>query len=177
MDFSVLLKNYVAVRSETAFSLRAMVASDESHFRHFYAQSRSAELAPVNWTAQEKLVFCNAQYDLQDAHYRKFYEDFTPLAICIGDVTIGRLYFANMDNLCLLMDIIVEAQYQRRGIARTIISVLCTQADINAQAINLHVEPPNPARKMYQQFGFVDLPNQTEAQISIEMRRPAVVKR
>jgi ribosomal protein S18 acetylase RimI-like enzyme len=177
MDFSVLLKNYVAVRSETAFSLRAMVASDESHFRHFYAQSRSAELAPVNWTAQEKLAFCNTQYDLQDAHYRKFYEDFTPLAICIGDVTIGRLYLANMDNLCLLMDIIVEAQYQRRGIARTIMGVLCTQADMNPQAINLHVEPLNPARKLYQQFGFVDLPNQTEAQISIEMRRPALTKR
>ena len=173
----MLLKSYVALRSDTTFTLRAMVADDEGHFRYFYAQSRAAELAPVSWTADEKLAFCNAQYDLQDAHYRKFYEDFTPLAICIGDIVVGRVYLSNMDNLCLLMDIIVEVQYQRRGIARTIMAVLCTQADMNAQAINLHVEPPNPARKLYQQFGFVDLPNQTEEQISMEMRRPALIKR
>lgn len=173
----MLLKSYQTARTDTTFTLRAMEASDEGHFRHFYAQSRAAELAPVNWTAQEKLAFCNAQYDLQDAHYRKFYEDFTPLAICIDDIVVGRVYLSNMDNLCLLMDIIVEAQYQRRGIARTIIASLCAQADMNTQAINLHVEPLNPARKLYQQFGFVDLPNQTEEQISIEMRRSAVVKR
>lgn len=175
MVFSTLLKSYQAEKSQTVFSLRLMVPADEVHFRHFYAQSRSEELAPVPWIAEEKIAFCNAQYDLQDAHYRQFYEDFTPLAICIGETTIGRLYLANMDCLCLLMDIIVEPQYRRLGIASAIMAGLCAQADSGLQAINLHVEPLNPARKLYAQFGFVDLPNQTEAQINMEMRRPSKI--
>ena len=169
--FSGLVKNYVAASSNTAFSLREMVPADEPHFRRLYAQMRAAEFAVVDWPEAAKLAFYNSQYDLQDAHYRKFYATFTPLAICVGDVPIGRLYLATVDSLCLLMDIIVDPNYQKQGIASTILTALCAHADANAQAINLHVEPLNPARRLYGRFGFVDLPNQTDAQLNIEMRR------
>jgi ribosomal protein S18 acetylase RimI-like enzyme len=151
-------------------TLRAMEQADEVIFRRLYAQVRMPELAVTNWPAEEKQAFCDSQYTLQDLHYRKFYADFEPWAICRDGTVIGRLYLATFDDDLVLMDITIEAAHRGLGIGSRIVADVICEADQNRREMSLHVEPDNPARGLYARLGFVKA---GEGDIYLEMRRSA----
>jgi ribosomal protein S18 acetylase RimI-like enzyme len=156
--------------------LREMVPTDEPVFRQLYAQVRMPELVATGWPVSEKQLFCDSQFTLQDQHYRKFYTDFEAWAICRGgdvDDVIGRLYLATFSGDLVLMDITIEASQRGQGIGSKILADLTGQADQLNREMSLHVEPDNPARRLYTRFGFAEKNNSTESDIYFEMRRPA----
>jgi GNAT superfamily N-acetyltransferase len=160
--------------------LREMVPTDEPVFRRLYTQVRMPELVATGWPLSEKQLFCDSQFTLQDQHYRKFYADFEAWAICRGggvddvdvDGVIGRLYLATFSGDLVLMDITIEASQRGQGIGSNILADLTDQADQLNREMSLHVEPDNPARRLYTRFGFAEKNNSTESDIYFEMRRP-----
>lgn len=156
-------------------TLRPMVAEDELVFRRLYAEVRSAELSGTPWDAAQKQAFCDSQYTLQDQHYRHYYADFEAWAICTADAVIGRMYLATFEGLWVLMDITLTAAARGEGIGSQLLCDVMRQADAAGRSMSLHVEPTNPARRLYQRLGFIETAD-ADAEIDkdaiyLEMRR------
>jgi ribosomal protein S18 acetylase RimI-like enzyme len=140
--------------------LRNMQPSDEAIFRDLYAEVRAAELAPVPWPAAQKRAFCDAQYTLQDQHYRTHYRDLHRLAVCrqlesTEAPVIGRLYLAHYETDLNVMDIALFARVQRQGFGSLLMREVVRYAEAHGETLRLHVEPLNPARRLYEKLGFV----------------------
>ena len=144
-------------RSGTEITLRPMRADDEVVFRDLYAEMRAAELQPLPWPPATRRQFCDAQYGLQDSHYRAHYTQFLPLALCAGGEVVGRLYLGEFDGALILMDIIVAANMRRHGIGTHLIEAVVRHADACGIEARLHVEPNNPIKKHYVRLGFADV--------------------
>lgn len=148
--------------------LRPAGHADEAAFRRIYAEVRAPELASTGWSTVEKKQFCDAQYALQDEHYRRYYADFEPWAICCGDCVAGRLCLATFDGNLILMDISIAVSHRCRGIGTALLADVLRQADLLNREVRLHVEPDNPAKRLYERLGFIEI---GEAGIYQEMRR------
>lgn len=154
--------------------VRPMVPEDEPAFRTLYAEVRARELAYVDWPLAQKQAFCDSQYALQDQHYRRYYPDFEPWAICRAGAVIGRIYFGTSDGALALMDITIAASARGQGIGSRLLEEVLRRADAERREVRLHVELTNPARHWYQRLGFIDF---GDAGVYQEMRRaPAPVK-
>lgn len=148
--------------------VRQMEPADEAVFRRLYTEVREPELRLTGWPAEEKQRFCDMQYSLQDEHYRRHYADFEPWAICKSGVVTGRLYLATFDGVLILMDITLAASERGKGTGTALLQDILSQADSRQLEMRLHVEPDNPARRLYQRMGFVDI---GQAGIYQEMQR------
>jgi GNAT superfamily N-acetyltransferase len=155
--------------------LRLMQPADEAVFRRLYAEVRAPEMGMTQWPQAEIQAFCNSQYSAQDHHYREYYADLEQWAICRGDDVIGRIYLATFGGIFILMDITIALAWRGQGIGSCIVADVVRQADLGQREMQLHVEPDNPARRLYQRLGFTELPDQGTAEIYLEMRRPARV--
>ena len=145
-----------------------MEPRDEIAFRRLYAEVRTPELNVTRWPAAERQAFCDSQYTLQDQHYRRHYADFEPWTISQHDVVIGRLYLATFDGMLVLMDITIAVSNRGKGLGSYLLRDVILQADKQEREMRLHVEPDNPARRLYRRLGFVET---GEVGIYQEMRR------
>jgi GNAT superfamily N-acetyltransferase len=130
------------------------------------------DLRPME-PADEKQRFCDSQYALQDAHYRRHYADFELWAICNRGIVIGRLYLATFEGMFILMDITLAGSERGKGIGTALLHDILGQADTQQREMRLHVEPDNPARRLYQRMGFIDI---GDAELYQEMRRLPVAR-
>lgn len=159
---------YQPASSLDGIQVRPMEPRDEIVFRRLFAQVREPELRAATWPAADKKLFCDSQYTLQDRHYRQHYADFEPWAICRDDTVIGRLYLATFDDLLILMDITIAVSERGKGIGSTLLFDVISQADVQGREMRLHVEPDNPARRLYRRMGFIEL---EQGGIYLEMQR------
>ena len=155
--------------------LRLMAPADEAVFRRLYAEVRAPEMRMTQWSDAEIQAFCDSQYAAQDKHYHAYYPDLEQWAVCHGSDVIGRLYLATFDGILILMDITISLAWRGQGIGSTIVADVVRQADLVPREMQLHVEPDNPARKLYLRLGFVELADQPTSEIYLEMRRAARV--
>lgn len=155
--------------------LRLMQPEDEAVFRRLYAEVRAPEMRMTQWPEAQIQAFCDSQYSAQDHHYREYYPDLEQWAICRGDDVIGRLYLATFGDLFILMDITIALAWRGQRIGSSIVADVVRQADLMSRQMQLHVEPENPARRLYQRLGFIALADQSTSEIYLEMRRAASV--
>lgn len=119
-----------------------------------YASTRSEELAPVPWSEEQKQAFLAQQFSLQHRYYRQTYPAADYLLVLHADEAIGRIYIAREEAAINLIDIALLPTRRGRGIGAALLGELIDEADRDARAIVLHVEPNNPARRLYARFGF-----------------------
>ncbi len=106
------------------------------------------------WTAAQKLDFLANQFALQHAYYRANYPGAEFLVITDAGQTIGRIYLRRSGNEIRLMEIALVEQRRDQGLGGLLIQALCDLADRDACEITLHVEPGNPACRLYRRLGF-----------------------
>lgn len=119
-----------------------------------YAEVRHDELAPLPWPDQAKRDFLDAQCRLQRDHYARHYAGAELLIIERGEQPIGRIYVHATATEIRLMEITVQAAARNLGIGTCMIRALQDEARRRGVALTLHVEPANPAQRMYQRLGF-----------------------
>jgi ribosomal protein S18 acetylase RimI-like enzyme len=158
----------IGLRVETAADLDFQVA--------LYTSVRWEELAPVEWPELVKRDFLAQQARLQHAHYLEHYSGAELLVITApvasaaadgGDAgtlwldaaaperqCIGRIYLRSGRTEVRLMDIALFPPYRGQGIGRCLIETLQAQGQARGLDITLHVEPNNPAQRLYQRLGF-----------------------
>ncbi|UXI69280.1 GNAT family N-acetyltransferase [Tahibacter amnicola] len=134
--------------------LREETDDDIAFLAGLYASTRTEELAPVPWPDAAKQAFLRSQFEQQRAHYRRHYNGAEFLLVRAGSERIGRLYCRRSGNEYRLMDIALLPDWRGRGVGGQMIRTLLDCAASDRCEVTLHVEPGNPARRMYERLGF-----------------------
>ena len=164
------------VKSFPGLELRPETPADVDFLIALYTSTRWQELAPVEWPDAAKQDFLAQQCQLQHAHYLQHYvgaellvlradhsalsqfglaAQVAPSAACGTELKpIGRLYCRRGASEIRLMEIALLPQFCGRGIGGVLIQALQAEASAAALALNLHVEPTNPAQRLYRRLGF-----------------------
>ena len=137
-----------------AAAVRPEVDADLNFSASLFALTREAELAHVDWTDQAKAAFCRQQFDMQHAHYRSHYASAQFLLIVCDGAPVGRVYFEETRTELRLMEITLAVAARNRGIGGAIANALLKYAHAHGIPMGLHVEPFNPARRLYERQGF-----------------------
>jgi GNAT superfamily N-acetyltransferase len=146
--------------SNRHFLLRPVQPQDGDFLFRVYACTRADEMALVDWTDDQKAAFLRMQFNAQRDHYLRFYPK-AEYSIIQRDATdIGRLIVDRSRDPLLLMDIALLPEYRNGGIGTALIKDLMDEAAGRNWAMSLHVETFNPARKLYDRLGFVEISEQ-----------------
>lgn len=153
--------------------LRVAAPSDRSFLLGLYGSTREDELAVVPWSDDEKAAFVEMQFDAQDRAYREAYPEGEFLVVLENGDAVGRLSVGRLPGELRLIDVIVAPASRGRGIGTALVQWLVERADRDGLALTLHVEPWNPARRLYERLGFESI----EVRGIYEfMRRPVQLK-
>lgn len=139
---------------DAALDVRAETDADFDFVCALYAQTREEELAAVEWPAAAKRDFLDSQCRLQRDHYLLHYRGADRLLIERGSQPIGRVYVHAKPKEIRLMDIALLRDQRRRGIGTSIVRSLQEEARRLGAELSLHVEPTNPAQRIYARLGF-----------------------
>ncbi|MFI5120547.1 MAG: GNAT family N-acetyltransferase [Thermoanaerobaculia bacterium] len=153
-------------------ALRPARPEDREFLFSVYASTRTEELAPVPWTAEQKSVFLKMQFDAQDADYNRNYAGADFSVIEVDGVPAGRLYVERQPAEIRLIDIAFLPAFRGRGLGTGLLRDLLAEADAQGKRITLHVEVFNPARRLYEGLGFTAV-SERSPYVFME-RRPAV---
>jgi ribosomal protein S18 acetylase RimI-like enzyme len=134
--------------------LRPVEDADRDFLVEVYRSLREPELAMVAWDEATKRAFVEQQYSAQDAHYRSNYPDATLDVIEVDGERAGRLYVHRGPSDIRIMDIALAPAFRGRGIGTALLAELIAEADASGRKLSIHVEMNNPARALYDRFGF-----------------------
>ena len=135
-------------------TLRDETAADRGFLLDLYASIRAAEVDLLPWDDKQKLAFLQQQFDLQWTHYRQHYSNAEWLVIEHDGQAIGRLYLETTGVELRLMDIALVPANRNQGLGTALTLSIIDHATRLAIPVSLHVEPFNPAVRLYQRLGF-----------------------
>ena len=138
--------------------LRPSTESDAEFLFRVYASSREHEMNMLgDWSAAQKETFLREQFRLQHHQYRTYYPNACYDVIEKDGESIGRLYVEHMKNEIRVMDITLLPEYRDRGIGRALMKDVLRKAARVRKFVSLHVEDSNPAKRLYERMGFVEV--------------------
>jgi GNAT superfamily N-acetyltransferase len=139
--------------SASGLVLRPALAGDAALIAAIYACTREEELREVPWSAEQKKAFTDWQSQQQERHYALHYPAAERLVIERGE-PVGRIYVDTTRLEVRLMDVTLLPPHRNRGLGSRLMDALLEYADALGLPSSLHVEPFNPARRMYERLGF-----------------------
>jgi ribosomal protein S18 acetylase RimI-like enzyme len=134
-------------------TLRAATAGDLALIATIYATTREEELRQTPWNEAQKKAFTDWQSRMQEEHYALHYPGAERLLVERDGVALGRIYVDTRAEV-RLMDVTLLPAHRNRGIGTHLMHALLAYADALGRRASLHVEPFNPAKRMYERFGF-----------------------
>ncbi len=159
-----LLPSASARLEASGINLREALPEDLPLLAEIYASTRAAELEQVPWSAEQKKAFTDWQSAQQEHHYAVHYPNAERLVIenehagggpVATRLAIGRIYLETTRLEVRLMDITLLPDYRNNGVGTRLMNELLRYADALQRQVSLHVEPFNPAKRMYQRMEFV----------------------
>ncbi|PIB92130.1 GNAT family N-acetyltransferase [Caulobacter sp. FWC2] len=138
--------------------LRPRIPEDGAFLREVYVESRWAETAVTGWPDAVRLAFLHQQYELQTRHYDAHYYDAAYAVVEQHGQPVGKLYALLSAGDFRIVDIGLIPQARGRGLGAALLKALVAQArDLGAYKVSIHVERDNPARRLYQRLGFIEV--------------------
>jgi ribosomal protein S18 acetylase RimI-like enzyme len=150
--------------------LRLTEPGDRDFLLAVYGSTRADELALVPWSQTEKAAFVASQFEAQDLAYHQTYPDAQFLLVVADGQRIGRLYLDRVDDELRVIEIALLPEHRGRGIGSGLMTSIAALADREGRSVTLHVEPWNPAKRIYERLGFA---SEGVSGIYEFMRRPA----
>ena len=150
------------IEAAAAFGIayRPMTDEDLLFVAALFASTRAEEVAASGWPPEMQRAFLDQQHRAQHQHYRNVYPDAEWLIVERAGDAIGRLYLDESDAELLLMDISLLPGQRGGGLGGAILADLLALAAGKGKPVSLHVEKFNPARRLYQRFGFTVMEEQ-----------------
>ena len=144
------------IRRAAAFdvSYRPLAEGDLPFIAALYASTRAEEVAATAWPEEMQRAFLDHQFQAQHDHYQGHYPAASWLVVEAAGAPIGRLYLDDRDGDLHLIDISLVPERRGGGIGTAIMADLLDWARGRGKTMTLYVEPPNPARRLYERFGF-----------------------
>jgi GNAT superfamily N-acetyltransferase len=155
------------------YALRVRQEDDLPFLRELYARTREEELRPVPWTAEQKRAFLYDQFAKQHAHYLQHYPQAQWWIVTCDGLPVGRLYVALTARDCRIMDVALLDAHRNRGIGTALMRAVLEDAQAAGVPASLHVEPFNPALRLYMRLGFVHVETRG---VYLYMERPCSVE-
>lgn len=143
-----------AALAPSGLALRPAVPGDSAFIAAVYACTRIEELQRVEWTQGQKDAFTGWQSEQQEKHYALHYPAAERLVIEQAGKAVGRIYVDTTAAEVRLMEVTLMPEWRNRGFGTRLLHVLLEYADGLGRTASLHVEPFNPARRMYERAGF-----------------------
>lgn len=137
-------------------TLRTFRPDELEFLLRLYATTREDELRRVDWSDAEKRAFVRSQFELQHTHYQTHYAGADFDVILERGEPIGRIYVYCSPSEIRLMEITLLPERRNRGIGGALTAALCEEAARSGRRVVLHVEPWNPAHRLYARLGFED---------------------
>lgn len=137
-------------------TLRPATDADVGFLHAVYASGRTKELASVPWTAEQKDAFLRSQSHAQLTYYREHYPRAEYSIVVSGGRDVGRIFVEHRDEDLRLMDMGLLPEFRGHGIGTALLADVIARGESLGLPIVLHVESFNPARRLYERFGFVD---------------------
>ncbi len=139
-------------------SLRRETDRDLEFLKSLYAASREREMVLlVQWSDGQKREFLDQQFAAQRGQYRKHYPNARFDIIERSGQSIGRLYVAELEREIRLIDIALVSAARNCGIGGKICSEIMARAAQLGKIVSLHVEDDNPAKRLYERLGFLEV--------------------
>jgi ribosomal protein S18 acetylase RimI-like enzyme len=139
---------------QSPVDIRPATPHDRDFLLSVYRSTREDELALTGWNEPEKAAFVNMQFEAQDRYYRQIHPDGSFLIIEVDGEPAGRLLLARLEREIRVVDIALLPPYRDAGIGTRLLRNVIAEADAGALPVTLHVEPWNPARRLYERLGF-----------------------
>lgn len=136
-------------------TFRRIADADLPFLARVYASTRAEELAATTMTDAQKAAFLDAQFQLQHAHYQKYYPQADWLVTMRGGEDTGRLYLERWPSQHRIIDIAFLPQHRGQGSGEALLRDLMDEAASAAKDVSIHVEKDNPAMRLYRRLGFV----------------------
>ena len=108
----------------------------------------------MNWNEAQQEAFLAMQFTAQHRQYHSQYPDADFQIVLVDGVPGGRLYVARLEDEILLIDVALLTEYRNRGIGTALVEDLLAEAGQAGKPVRLHVEPFNPALRLYIRLGF-----------------------
>lgn len=115
----------------------------------------------TEWSAEQKRAFLDQQFDAQRQHYRTQYAGARFDVIEMDHKPIGRLYLWICETDLRLMDIALVPELRGQGIGGDLMRAVLSFARGAETPVRLFVEEQNPAKRLYERLGFVEVGEQT----------------
>lgn len=157
----------VVAAAAFGISYRTMTDGDLPFVAALYATTRAEEVAATGWPAELQAAFLNQQHLAQHNHYRGAWPDAEWLIVEQAGRPVGRLYLAEEMGKRLLVDISLLPEARGAGLGTAILADLLAAETL---PVELHVQRMNPARRLYERFGFELVEEQP---VYLRMIRPA----
>ena len=139
---------------DVEWRLREEAETDRDFVDALYTAMRWDELAAVPWPDDAKHAFLRDQSRLQADHYRRNYPGAALCVIERDQRPVGRFYLYASPSEFRLMDIALVPEWRARGLGERMLRALMAVAQAQHRQITLHVEPNNPAQRLYARLGF-----------------------
>jgi ribosomal protein S18 acetylase RimI-like enzyme len=141
-------------RPARAATFRPIEATDEELLYRIYASTRTAELAPVPWTDEQKESFLRMQFRAQSLDYAANYPDAEFLIILVDGEPAGRLYLHSTSDDLHIVDIALLPAHRGAGLGGALLEDIQARAAREGKPLRIHVEHFNPALRLYERLGF-----------------------
>ena len=151
------------------FSLREERDGDVPFLRALFASTREDELAQAPWTAEQKTQFLDIQFNAQRTHYRAQMPDCQWLILLHDGAPAGRIYLDWGPTTLNLVDIALIPQWRGQGVGSQLMAAILALSARADKITVLFVEKFNPALRLYQRLGFVEV---RDTGVHLEMERP-----
>jgi ribosomal protein S18 acetylase RimI-like enzyme len=141
----------VAAAAAFGIAYRPMTDDDLPFVAALYATTRAEEVAATGWPEAMQAAFLEQQHRAQHALSRTAWPDGEWLIIARAGAPVGRLYLAQELGKRLLVDISLLPETRGAGLGTAIFTDLLAAETL---PVELHVQRLNPARRLYERFGF-----------------------
>ncbi len=138
----------------SSLALRPACLEDEAFLAQLYASTRADELAALPWSEAQKTAFVEMQFRAQHGYYHEHDPEASYDVVVLDGQSIGRIYVDRAEDGLILMEITLLPEYRNQGIGTGLIEAVLDEAVTAGIPVNLHVEPWNPALRLYERLGF-----------------------
>jgi len=143
--------------ADAGYGLRPARARDRKFQRELFAQARPDAALIALWPQAQRDAFLDSQFALQDIHYRRFHARADYFILTLHGAPVGRLVVEKGQRDWRLIDIGLMPEQRGQGLGAALLGVVqAACAAAGAEALNLHVETGNRARRLYARLGFAE---------------------
>ena len=140
--------------SSEKITLRPVTGQDDNFLLSVYASTRTAELAQVPWSPEQKEAFLRMQFNAQKQHYAAEYPQADHDLICVDGVPVGRLYLGRAADVLHILDITVLPEHRNSGIGSFLLGQVIAEARSTGRPVTIYVETFSPSLRLFERLGF-----------------------